>query len=232
MDEMNYSQFEYWQRQKNNEFPDIVGMNYTIDRLSEDTAFLWTSMSGAPPCSSSVGMWELALNIKSLAGYVRYIYLENFFEIWLKRDQWEISDAMIKAEDLFSKAESICGLEYKMDIPLMKEIIEEVDRVMELENHEIFEGLKRALNKFNARWNNTLTWSFAMNIYQDSVEAGKVLFDNNRDNIEEMYSEYLEEDAEHEKITKDQWLEICKDIYGDKGKLDLFLNIVRNSNYF
>ena len=77
MDEMNYTQFEYWQKQKNNEFPDITGMNYTIDRLSEDTAFLWTSMSGAPPCSSSVGMWELALNVKALAGYVRYIYINS-----------------------------------------------------------------------------------------------------------------------------------------------------------
>ena len=237
MKEIDYTKFEYWQKQKRHEFPDITGMNYTIDSLSEETAFLWTSMSGAPPCSSSVGMWELALNVASLAGYIRYIYLENFFEIWLKRDQWDKSEAMIKAEDLFSKAVTIEGLEYQKDIPLMKEIIEEVDRVMGLTSHEIFCGLKRALDKFNAHWNNTLTWSFDMKIYKDAVEVGEVLFNMNRETLEDIYSEYSEEDAEYDieeekTITKDQWLEICKGIYSDKGQLKLFLNVLRNSNYF
>lgn len=53
-------------------------MNYNIQSLTEETAFLWTSMAGAPPCSSSVGMWEIASNVEGLAGYIRYIYLEFF----------------------------------------------------------------------------------------------------------------------------------------------------------
>ena len=233
MEESNYSTFEYWKNQKSNEFPDITGMNYTIDSLTEKTTFLWTSMSGSPPCSSSVGMWELALNVEGLAGYIRYIYLENFFEILLQRDLWDKSKNMINAEELFSKAETIEGLEYKQDISLMKEIIEDVDRVFKLPIHEMFDALKRALDKFNSKWNHTLTWYFAMNIYKDATEAGEVLFNNNRDNIEELYSEYLEDQLEdEEKITKDQWLDICKEIYSDNNKLKLFLNVLRNSNYF
>jgi len=234
MKDIDYTKFEYWQKQKRHEFPDITGMNYTIDSLAEETVFLWTSMSAA--CSSSVGMWELALNVASLAGYIRYIYLQNFFEIWLKRDQWDKSEALIKAEDLFSTALTGEELEYQKDIPLMKGIIEEVDCVMGLTSHEIFYGLKRALAKFNAHWNDTLTWSFDMKIYKDAVEVGEVLFKMNRETIEDIYSEYLEENAEYdieeEKITKEQWLEICKGIYSDKGQLELFLNVLRNSNYF
>lgn len=235
MEKISDTKFEYWQRQKRHEFPDITGMNYTIDRLTEETAFLWTSMSGAPPCSSSVGMWELAMNVEALAGYIRYIYLENFFEIWLKRDQWDNSEAMLKAEDLFSMAENVEGLEYKRDIPLMKEIIEDIDCAMGLSSHETFEGLKRALDKFNTHWNGTVTWSFDMEIYKDALEAGQALFNMNRDNIEEMYSEYLEDsenNIEEKMITKDQWLEICKGIYLNKRQLDFFLNVLRNSNYF
>lgn len=143
---------------------------------------------------------------------------------------------MIIAEDLFSKAVTIEDLEYQKDIPLMKEIIEEVDCVMGLSSHEIFYGLKRALDKFNAHWNGTLTWSFDMKIYKDAIEVGEALFNMNHETIEDIYSEYLEEetkyDIEEEKITKEQWLEICKGIYSDKGQLELFLNVLRNSNYF
>lgn len=143
---------------------------------------------------------------------------------------------MIIAEDLFSKAVTIVDLEYQKDIPLMKEIIEEVDCVMGLSSHEIFYGLKRALDKFNAHWNGTLTWSFDMKIYKDAIEVGEALFNMNHETIEDIYSEYLEEetkyDIEEEKITKEQWLEICKGIYSDKGQLELFLNVLRNSNYF
>jgi len=239
MEESTYSDFEYWQKQKRDEFPDVTGMNYTIANLAEETAFLWTSMSGAPPCSSSVGMWEFALNVQGLVGYIRYIYLENFFEIWLKRDQWDHGQDMIKAEDLFRNTEEINDLEVKKDIPLMKEIIEEIDSIWGLASDEMFAGLQRALDKFNARWNHTSTWCFDMKIYNDAIEVGKALFNNNRDNIQEMYSDYIEEHAENngysrieDEISKDEWLEICKGIYSDKAKLDLFLNVLRNSNYF
>jgi len=51
-----------------------------------------------------------------------------------------------------------------------------------------------------------------------------------------MYCDYLENNVEkyveEDKITKDQWLGICKSIYSDKDNLDLFLKVLRNSNYF
>ncbi len=234
MNKNDFSKFEYWQKQREENLPDITGANYDITGIDEETIFLWTSMSGPPPCSGGVGMWELIPNVDMLIGYLRYVSLPRFFEVWLNRDSWDKSEDMIRAEELFSRAESTENSDHKEDIPVMNMIINEIDKLFDLPDDQKYESLETILDKFNKKFDNNKTWSFELNIFKNAVSVGEELFENDIDQVEDIYFEYFQDDEVEldEKQIKKQWLNICKEVYDDNDCLDMFLDVLRSSNYY
>lgn len=234
MKEDNVIKFEYWQEQKNSNFPDVFSTFDGIESIDEGTFFIWSEMTTHMPCSGGAGMWEMLQNIDLLIGYIRHVRLPGFFEIWLKRDEWDNNEDMIKAEELFDRAERVADLKYKEDIPLMKEIIKEIDSLFSLPENQKFERLKSALVKFNDKWDNAGTLSFSIYIYKDAVEVGEELYKRDNELIDETYYDYFGEDeeAENKEVALEQWLEICGNIYSDEVSFDIFMNVLDNSNSY
>lgn len=235
MDKDIFSAFEYWQQQKHDNFPDIIATSENVDRIDKETIFLWAYMVSPMPSSVSVGIWELVPDYETLKGYLRFIRLPGFFEIWLDRAEWDDSyNELILAEELFTRAEAVNGLDNREDISFMKDIIQELDSINnDLTTAHKIEQLKGVLGRFNDRWNSTLTWSFGIYIYQDAVEAGKQLFSSKTELINEIFKHNFKQGqtVERENV-KEQWLAICQNVYNDRNSCALFMEVMNKSNDF
>ena len=226
MRETNWGSFAEWEeiRTKTN-----CGLEspFNGESLTKDGVYLWNQMSAPLPSGSTNGVWGIFPDPKALAGFLRYIVFPIFFEIWLVREEWDQDpEKFISAENLFELAEQSGKCRYIEDVSLMKTLITELDVLMDQDNAKVRAGLKDVANKFNGRWEDTPTWCFKIEVFEDQVAVGKEIF---RRVSEDMEKEYIEEEFG---MSENNWMEICKKVLTDKSAKEQFTKRLYDSGWF
>ena len=229
MVEMNWASFLEWKQiyEKTN---CGVGSPFNDAPLTEDSIYLWNEMSAPLPSGATNGVWGIFPESKSLAGFLRYVVLPKFFEIWLVRDEWDDNpERFINAEELFELAElaeQSVKCRYIEDIRLMKALIADLDALMDKDNEKVGIGLVDLTKKFNGRWEDTPTWCFKLKVYENPVSVGKEIFNRVAEDLDE-------KDATEEfGMPEDVWMEICKKALTDKSTQKQFTEKLSESAWF
>lgn len=195
--------------------------------LTQDSLYFWNQMSAPLPSGSTYGAWGIFPDPAALAGFLRYIVLPTFFEIWLNREEWDKDpEAFIKAEELFERAEKSGKCGYLEDLPLMRSLIESLDALMVKNNEDVRTGLVDVAEKFNNRWQETPTWCFKIEIYEDPVAVGKEVLGR--------VVEDLDEDSVIDEfgMSEEDWMKICKNVLIDEHAKTQYIETLSNQGIF
>ena len=195
--------------------------------LTKNSIFHWNQVSAPMPSGSTNGAWGTFPEPKALAGFLRYVVLPQFFEIWLVREEWDDEpDRFISAEELFDLAEKSEKCRYIEDVQVMKTLIAGLDALMGQDNEKVRAGLNDVAKKFNEKWENTPTWCFKIEIYEDPVAVGKEIYKRVAADVKE---EYLNEDFG---MSEDDWIDICRKALTDESAQEQFNEKLNDSNWF
>jgi hypothetical protein len=218
--------FEEWQRIQGKKVQSI-GSPFNNEIITVRSVYLWNEMTAPLPSGSTTGEWGFFPCPQALSGFLRYVLLPAFFGVWLVREEWDAQpEKFIKAEELFEFAERSKKCRYLEDIPLMKELIADLDCLVNKDDREVCQGIVAVSKKFNNRWENASTWCFKIQVFETPVSVGAEIFDR--------FAEGLEaEDAEEEfGISKSDWLEICRNAIQNTAAQDRFMDKVNESGWF
>lgn len=226
MSEKNWASFAEWKEiyERTN---CGVGSPFGNIPLSENSIFHWNQMSAPMPSGGTNGTWGIFPEPKALAGFLRYIALPIFFQIWLVREEWDDkSERFISAEKLFDLAEKSGKCRYIEDIPVMKTMISDLDALMGQDDEKVRKSLNDVAKKFNDRWEDTPTWCFKIEIYDDPVVVGKEVFNRVAEDLAE------EDIVEEFGMSEDDWMEICRKALTDESAQEKFTEILRDSGWY
>jgi hypothetical protein len=226
MTEKNWASFSEWKKI-------VAETNCGVESpfndtlLTDDSIFLWNQTGTPLPSGSTNGAWGSFPEPKALVGFLRYVALPVFFEIWLVREEWDKEpERFIKAEELFELAEQSGKCRYIEDTQLMKTLIADLDVLMEQDNEKVTMDLTAVVKKFNERWENTPTWCFKLEIYESPVMVGKEIFNRVADEIKD---EYVEEEFG---MAEKDWMNICQKALTDKTAQDQFSERLREAGWY
>jgi hypothetical protein len=215
---MQWDSLNFWKEKAGGTIS--VELYFNESELNPRSIFIWTEMTMPMPSGSTVGSWLWFPEPKALVGYLKHVLFPSYFGIWLVREEWDTSeDEFLPVEKMLDDAEKAAECRYKQDIPLMREIIKDFDKLFDQEDRLVIEQLKNIENKFNIRWENTPTWCFKIQIFSSPFDVGKEIIDRIED-------EELDIDEELG-MTTDEWLSVCKDIYQAEDHKEIFINELR-----
>jgi hypothetical protein len=210
MEKRNWKSFEYWKNLYIGSEAELQG-RFQSDPMTEKSVFLWTQLGAPLPSGSTSGAWSIFPEIKSLIGFLRFVALPIYFGIWLVREEWDDeSNKFINAEQMFETAQSSGKCRFTDDIPLMKELIKNLDNLFDLPDEKIYPELKEVIKKFNDRWENTSTWCFTIQTYENPKDTGMEIFNRIAEDVQEEYQE------EEFGMSKGSWIEICNSALNDE----------------
>ena len=226
MVQRNWSSFTEWKNIVENGGRGLDGP-FNDSPLTKDSIYLWNQMSTPLPDGSTHGTWGVFPEPKALAGFLRYIVLPIFFEIWLVREEWDDDpERFIKAEELFAMAEKTGKCRYIEDVPFMKPLIATLDALMDRSNEEVTRGLADVAEKFNYRWEDTSTWCFKIEIHENPVSVGKEIFNCVAEDLEPDYI------VEEFGMSEDAWMKICRSALEDESAQAQFIERLKDGGVF
>lgn len=193
--------------------------------ITNRTIFLWTEMAAPLPSGSSGGEWDYFPEPRILAAYLRFRLLPVYFEIWLVREDWDVkSEEFISAEELLLRASKSSKCRYEQDIPLMESLIQQLDDILRMDDDAIIiGGILRVVDAFNAKWENTGTWQFRIQVFSDPVSVGEEIYERktgHEDEGEEIFEEEFD-------VNQSEWIDICSSAVSDAEAQDRFLQVLR-----
>lgn len=219
----DWSVFSFWNEQYKG-VSELTGP-FHGEPITDKTIFLWSEMTAPLPSGGSAGAWDYFPEPKALAAYLRFRMFPVFFEIWLVREEWDPnSNEFISADELFSRAMGSKKCRYAEDIPSMKSLIQQLDKLLPLDDDAaILSGIQQVIKAFNAVWENTGTWQFSIGVFSDPVSVGEEIY-RRRTEGEDDEVEFFEEEFGMNKV---EWLEICALVTSDKKAQEHFLEVFR-----
>lgn len=195
--------------------------------LTKSSVFHWNQMSTPLPAGGTYGAWGIFPEPKALAGFLRFMVLPQFFEIWLVREEWDDDpERFVRAEELFDIAEKSGKCRYIEDVPVMKTLIADLDALMNQDNEKVTAGLNDVAKKFNDRWEDTPTWCFKVEVYNDPVAVGKEIFKRIAEDLEE------EDIVEEFGMSEDDWMDICRKALTDESAQEQFTEKLSDSGWY
>ena len=84
---------------------------------------------------------------------------------------------------------------------------------------DLFESLKGIVGEFNAKWENTGTWSFSLSVFRTPEEVGKEVVNRYQDESEDEFQDKFD-------LSKDEWLEIYQNVYENNNQ-NRFKNVLK-----
>jgi hypothetical protein len=190
MNPTDWADFEWWRARYD---ADEVGLDepFVDEAWSADTAFVWAKIIEPlrPGVGSPSGFWATFPHVRAAAGALRFVLLPDWFGAWLGRDEWdEDPDAFVAAESMLAGAEQAADEALRVDVPLMREILAELDAVLALTDAAACEeALQAVIEKVNARWHGTGSWEFSLELFRGPLALA--------DELAARRTEYLGDDA-------------------------------------
>jgi hypothetical protein len=117
-------------------------------------------MTAPLPSGTTAGAWTAYPAVQKLAAHLRFGLLPDDFSIWLCRDEWDLNPQELKTAEVIFEGAKSANNRYAGDIPVMQEIIAELDGSMKADEAEAWRRVQKACRMFNARWKSTPTWNF------------------------------------------------------------------------
>lgn len=222
----NWASFSEWKKMVNATNCGVESP-FNDNALTDGCIFLWNQMSAPMPSGSTVGSWGCFPEPKALAGFLRFVVLPKFYEIWLVREEWDKEpEKFVKAEELLDMAEQSGKCRHFDDAQLMKTLIADLDALMEQDDEKVTMGLRTVAKKFSERWENTPTWCFKIGIYDNPVMVGKEIFNRVADDLEAAYA------AEEFGLTEEAWIDICQKALIDKASQEQFSEKIKEAGWY
>jgi hypothetical protein len=185
-----WADFDWWRERYEAE---DVGLDepFVDEAWSADTTYVWakTIEPVRPGVGSPGGFWATFPHPRAAAGALRFVLLPDWFGAWLERDTWDAEpDAFVASDLLLAAAAESAPEEVRADVPLMREILADLDAVLAADDAGACEAaLRQALEKVNTRWHGTGSWEFSLEIYRGPTSLA--------DELAARRTEYLGDDA-------------------------------------
>ena len=208
---MDTGSYEFWATIEE------MGSPFNKEPMTEDSVFLWEEIvSPMTPDFFQVGQWGIFPDAKSLGGYILHKFFLFAFENWLVREEWDNSEK-IDVIELLRRAKKSGKCSYSKDIPLMEKITKLTEQTLEEQTGwSLFDSLRKISSLFNDKWKSTGTWSFSIDLFDDTQSVGLAVD-----------SRYEDKDFHYSfDISKTEWRRICSDINNQDAFKEILLNIL------
>jgi len=220
MDQNQWGSFDYWQALYDGKSRSLEGC-FSSNTLTDSSIFIWFEISPPKRSDALNGKWDQYPEPKALAGFLRYVGLSAFFDIWLVREEWDNAPRRFRHPDyLLTMAENSDACRFKEKIPNMQEIYAELDELFDLPDDEVRKGLKQIASDFNEHWSHTNSWHFRIQILNSPMDVGEEIFSRQK-KAETPFC-----------FSKRDWLDLCGNVLDDPESQKQFLQVMDDNALF
>ena len=190
MSTSGWSDFQWW-RERYEAAGAGLDEPFSAEPWTDDTTFVWAKVIEPvrPGVGAPSGFWATFPHPRAAAGALRFVLLPDWFSAWLDREAWdEAPDAFVATDDLLAAAAQAAAEEVRADVPLMRELLADLDAVLALDDAAACEAaLAPVLDRLNARWHGTGSWDFSLEVFRGPTALA--------DEMISRRTEYLGDDA-------------------------------------
>ena len=232
-----WTRFSFWKQVDEGENP------FDDGPVGPDSLFAHESFCALLPCAAGVSVWRHFPGPRAAAAYLRHMFLGACFSTWLVREEWDDGDeaSRIPVCDLLDRAERAEECMFAGDIPLMREIVAELDAALSsADAGDAATLLQSALQKFNARWSHTPTWEFGFRLIGDCEEVGAAVY-SQYDELQEEDGDEGEGEGEGEEgntfeeehgYTQEEWMDLCRRARTDPSASQVMLAVLKDCDSY
>ncbi|MDD2388152.1 MAG: hypothetical protein PHP23_00240 [Desulfobacterales bacterium] len=215
-----WDEFEWWQALYKDRQRSLEGL-LSSEPLTENSIFIWCEISPPKKKDAKNGKWDVYPKPLALAGFLRYVGLPAYFDVWLVREEWDREPAAFRHPDeLLTMADSVSGSRFKDMIPVMQEIYCKLDNLFDLPDEQVRKGLRQVADLFNENWSETGSWHFKIQTFDTPAQVGERVFT-------------LQKTSDHPfEMSKRQWMDLCNSVVKDFQSQAQFLKILSENSWF
>ena len=202
---------------------------FSEEPITPETVFIYSHVSAPLPSGLEAGEWYHFPSPQSASAFLKFTLLPINFSDWLVREEWDEDNSKFRSSDeLLQLSDGSGKCRYADDIPLMRQLNTAITNAMEnTSQNDALKLLKQTLNDFNARWSETNTWCFRLDLYENPSDVGEAL-------LKQSTGRYgsLEDFEESHELSIAEWRNICATATNDPQNGDKLLNILAYSTVY
>ncbi|AOY74700.1 hypothetical protein [Clostridium formicaceticum] len=169
--------------------------------------------------------WIYFPNSKALLGFLQYIYLPIAYNtIFLGERHGELAFPMCTVEGLLEMAREGTKTVNKEYIPIMEKQLMDLKTLWQLDDKECIDSLKEFGEALNDCWSSRNDIFFYFNIFDSPIEVGQYIMKTYEE--DEMVD--LERIEEHLGVKREEWLDICRNLFENEFMKRKFVEILNN----
>jgi hypothetical protein len=164
--------------------------------------------------------WAYYPNVKSLLGFIQYVYIPTAFFTWLDNEVEEFAVPLASQGEILEHINNFNKEENNHNIFAMNESINKLNSLWDMDDSQCMNELKDFVNELNTQWRERDGKLLNLTIFKDSIEVGEYIIPEEDD---EIFIEVLEEDIG---LTKEQWKEVYMNVYDNEFIRKKFIDIL------
>lgn len=176
--------FDDW----NHRFPRGEDTNHRTGPLTEDSVFLFQSVTAPLPSGAHWGSWSWYKNALQLRAHLLYVVLPDMAATWLNDSGSGLYDARVPLSDTVANATG----DRVEDIRFFEGLAHDLEPSVGANNRDLAVELQDLARRFTARFGRTPTWDLKLEVFTSVVEAGDFLFDRSPESITNTAGEGIE----------------------------------------
>jgi hypothetical protein len=162
--------------------------------------------------------WSYCPDIKSLLGFLEYVFLPTAFFTWLDRNCDGFYIPMAPAAVVLDVIKDTERINIENEVNVMKRQASIVSDYWNLEHIECKREIKKFAQAFNHTWTENNGRVLYFDIFADPAEIAEYIFND----------EFIEVMEEEFGMSREQWQEISSDIYDNPFMKQKFIHILNN----
>lgn len=185
--------FDDW----NNRFPRGEETDHRTGPLTEDSVFLFQSVTAPRPSGAHWGSWSWYENALQLRAHLLYVVLPDMAATWFNEGASGLhADRQMLAATVANAAD-----DREEDKRFYEEIAHDLETAVGATNRDLAAEVQRVARRFTERFGRTRTWDLNIQVFPSVMDAGAFLFDADP----EMFI-----DGAGNRMSRSEWLRLCE----------------------
>ncbi|AFS77449.1 hypothetical protein Curi_c03740 [Gottschalkia acidurici 9a] len=213
-----YKEYWYWGNMVLTDQP-LWNSSFKNLSLTKDSIFIYSFIMDKNK-DVFKNSWAYYPDIKSLLGFIEYVFLPTAFFTWLDNETEGFKTPIATVDEVLNVMVEKDRPE--SDILTMREQIKDLRTLWLMDDSDNIRELKNFSKEFNKQWKEYDDRLLYFRVFQRSTEIGEFVFTGEENNF---FEEIMEEDIG---MTKIQWKETCENIYDNKFLKNRFIDILNH----
>ncbi|HAM23077.1 MAG TPA: hypothetical protein DCQ04_12565 [Actinobacteria bacterium] len=185
--------FDDW----NDRFPRGEDADHRVGPLTEDSVFLFQSVTAPLPSGAHWGSWSWYENSLQLRAHLLYVALPDMAATWLNEGAVGLNaDRQPLAATIAGAADG-----WGEDKHFFEELAHDLETSAGATNRDLATEMQQLARQLTERFGRTRTWDLRMQVFPSVTDAGAFLFDKDPEAIT---------DVAGNPISRSEWLLLCE----------------------